>query len=183
MSLDTIEEFGLRVGTALDEVGMARVVEAAGALRTYDRALAILAFRARTGLELRRRLVEKGEPAHFADAAVARLHERGLLDDADFARQFALAKMVGKGLSRRRVQQELARRGVTRETASEAIDNVLEHEDMDEVGVVERAARKKLRSLQSVDPATRRRRLHAFLARRGYESDAIRAALTTVLAE
>jgi len=183
VSVDIIEQLRLRVGVELDGPGTARMLAAAGALRTYDRAVTLLAFRARTGQELRRRLVQNGEPAEFADAAVASLHERGLLDDADYARQFVHSRMVGKGVSRRRVQQELARRGVARDTADEAVDSVLANEEVDEIGVVERAARKKLRSLQSVDLQTRRRRLHAFLARRGYDSDVIRAALTIVLAE
>ena len=47
---------------------------------------------------------------------------------------------------------------------------------------MERLARKKLRSLGSVDPETRARRLYAFLARRGYDRDDIRRVLTRLSA-
>ena len=40
-----------------------------------------------------------------------------------------------------------------------------------------RAARKKLRAMAGLEPVVRARRLTAFLARRGYEIDAIRSAL------
>ena len=46
--------------------------------------------------------------------------------------------------------------------------------------VVERAARKKLRALAPLDPAVRRRRLYAFLARRGYDGEDIRRAMDAV---
>jgi regulatory protein len=45
---------------------------------------------------------------------------------------------------------------------------------------VERAARRKLRSLAKLDPATRRRRLYAFLARRGYDGEDIRRTMAAV---
>jgi regulatory protein len=45
---------------------------------------------------------------------------------------------------------------------------------------VEEAARKKLRSLVGLEPAVQRRRLYAFLARRGYDLDDIRAAIASV---
>ncbi len=54
-------------------------------------------------------------------------------------------------------------------------------EGVDEEASIERVARKKLRSLSSVDPPTRKRRLFSFLARRGYDSDAISRVLRIVL--
>jgi len=52
---------------------------------------------------------------------------------------------------------------------------------VDEEASIERVARKKLRSLSSVDDATRKRRLYSFLARRGYDSDAIGRVLRILL--
>jgi len=182
VSLDIVERLQLRVGEVLAEARQAAVESAAAELHTYDRALNLLAFRPRSACELKRQLVRKGEPEAFADAAVARLTANGLLNDADFARQFARSKVVGTGMSRRRLEQELYRKGVERETATEAIGEVLSDEDVDEAGMLERLARKKARTLGSLDPASRRRRLYAFLARRGHDSDAIRRALDAALA-
>ncbi len=142
--------------------------------KTYDRALNMLAFRARSERELRRQLARKGEPAEPIDAAIERLLRVGLLDDAAFARQFARAKMVGAGLSKRRLQTELARKGVARDVADVAIAEVFADESIDQSAMIERVAEKKLRALAKLDPTTRRRRLYAFLARRGYGPDEIR---------
>jgi regulatory protein len=179
LSLDAIERLQLAVGGAVagrEE----RIAAEAAHLKVYDRALDMLAFRARSSTELARSLVRKGEPKELVDRAVARLQEQGLLDDAAFAQSFTRAKVLGAQQSKRRVQQDLARKGVAREVSDAAIATVFEEEEVDQRDVVEQAARKKLRSLKKLDPAVRRRRLYAFLARRGYDGEDIRKAMEAV---
>jgi len=148
---------------------------------TYDRALDMLEARSRGVVELRRLLIKKGEPEVDVDAAIARLKASGILDDTNFARQLTRSKAIGAGLSRRRIGQELTRRGVSRDISDEAIEAVFEEEGIDEAESIDRVARKKLRMLTKVDDATRRRRLYAFLARRGYDNDDIARVLQTLL--
>jgi regulatory protein len=150
---------------------------------TYDRALDMLEARARAVTELRRLLIKKGEPAADVDAAIERLRANGLLDDANFARQLARSKALGAGLSRRRIQQELVKRGVAREISDEAIAEVYEDEAVDEGAAIERVARKKLRLLANADAATAKRRLYGYLARRGYDADAIARVLSRLVGE
>ncbi len=176
LSLEAIERLGLAVGRAVDELEEAIARESAR-LRSYDRALNMLALRARSSRELARSLVKKGEERSHVEWALARLQEQGLLDDAAFARAFTRSKVVGGRQSRRRVEQDLARKGVARAVAGEAIDDVFQEEAIDQRAIVEEAARKKLRSLAGLDPAVQRRRLYAFLARRGYDLDDIRSAI------
>ena len=148
---------------------------------TYARALDMLEARARAVTELRRLLIKKGEPPEEVDAALERLRAAGVLDDANFARQLTRSKALGGGHSRRRIQQELAKRGVARDVSDEAIEEVFEEEGIDEAAAIERVARKKLRLLGGLDLATQKRRLFGFLARRGYDSDAIARVLRVVL--
>ena len=148
---------------------------------TYDRALDMLEARSRGVVELRRLLIKKGEPEADVDAAIERLKASGILDDTNFARQLTRSKAIGAGLSRRRIGQELTRRGVSRDVSDEAIEAVFEEEGIDEAESIDRVARKKLRMLTKVDDATRRRRLYAFLARRGYDNDDIARVLQTLL--
>ena len=176
LSLDAIERLGLVVGRPVAGLEGAIALESAR-LHSYDRALNMLALRARSSSELARSLVRKGEEKAHVDWAIARLLEQGLLDDAAFARALTRSRVVGGKRSRRRVEQELARKGVSRTVAGEAIDDVFEDEAVDQRAIVEEAARKKLRSLAGLEPAVQRRRLYAFLARRGYDLDDIRAAI------
>lgn len=182
VSLETIERLALRVGQPFDPVAD-EVEREAALLATYDRALRMLAFRARARAELRRSLIRKGEPAAHVDAALERLVAAGLLDDAAFARQFTRSRSTAAGASRRRIQQELNRRGVARDVTDGAIAEVYEEEEIDEGDVAVRAARRKLRSLTGLDPVVRNRRLYAFLARRGYDGADIRRAIEAVTGE
>ena len=143
--------------------------------RVYARSLDMLAGAPRSVRDLRRRLLLKGEGEAEVDATIARLVAAGLLDDAAYARAFVRAKVSAQGFSRRRLQQELARRGVARDIAHAAIVEVLHDDAVDEVANIDRVARKKLRMLRGLDEDTQRRRLFAFLARRGYEVEAVRA--------
>ncbi|HEX4468697.1 MAG TPA: regulatory protein RecX [Gemmatimonadaceae bacterium] len=181
LSLEAIERLRLAVGVAVDERLDAALSREASIVATYDRALNMIALRARSSAELRRLLARKGELPEYVDVAIERLLRAGFLDDASFARQFARSKAVGAGLSRRRVQQELARRGVAREVADVAIAEVFAEEHVDEEGTLERVARKKMKSLERFDASVQRRRLYSFLARRGYDSDDIARTLRTVM--
>jgi regulatory protein len=180
LSLDAIERLGIRIGAPFTESLANRVAVEAAALHTFDRALAMLAARPRAARDLERMLVRKGEPAEHVAAAIARLVTLGILDDAQYARQFIRAKISGAGLSRRRLQSELWRRGVARDVIDAALAEVLVEDEVDEAAQIARVAEKKLRTLRSADPATTRRRLYAFLARRGYDSAAIRRVMDSL---
>jgi regulatory protein len=179
LSLDAITALGLSVGKSI--VGLEeRIAHAAAELHVYDRALHVIAARARSAAELRRALIRKGEAPEMVDRAIARLREQGFLDDAAFAQSFTRFKVLGAGQSRRRVQAELGRKGVARDVTDAAIDTVFAEEGVDQRAIVERVARKKLRTLAKLEPLVRRRRLYGFLARRGYDGDDIRRAMDAI---
>jgi regulatory protein len=173
LSVEAIDRLRLAHGKALDQRLELEITRETMVLDVFDRALDMLALTARSSKDLRQRLVRKGASPEIVDIAIERLQQAGLLDDASFARQFARSKALGSGLSRRRLVQELSRKGVSRELSSEAVDSVFEDEQIDEAENIERVARKKLRSLAKLEPRVRARRLFAFLARRGYDSDDI----------
>lgn len=179
LTLEAIERLRLTVGRSVAGLEEQIALEAKR-LHAYDRALNMLAFRARSSSELARSLQRKGEEKPHVDWAIDRLREQGLVDDAAFARSFARAKVVDGKQSRRRVQQDLARKGVSRSLSDEAIDTVIEEEGVDQRAIVEEAARKKLRSLTGLEPTVQRQRLYGFLARRGYEIDDIRSVLSAI---
>ena len=171
VTADALAAMKAKVGVVVDDRLAAHLREATELTSAYDRALNLLAFRARSARELERRLLQKGVTAERAARVIAKLRDVGLIDDGDFARQLARSK-VSAGASRRRLHQELFKRGVSREVADEAVD---------EVAVAERVARKRLPSLKGADVSARRRRLYAFLARRGHDSETIREVMDRVL--
>ncbi|MDQ2665269.1 MAG: recombination regulator RecX [Gemmatimonadota bacterium] len=179
LSLDVIERLEIAVGVDIT-VRLPAVLAEAAQLAVYDRALNMLAFRARSSSELARALKRKGaDPVHVS-AAVSRLVEQGFIDDAAFARAYTRSKVVGANHSKRRVQMDLRRKGVAGDVSEGAIADVFEEEGVDQLALVETAARKKLRTLHTLEPAVQRRRLYGFLARRGYDADDIRRAMEII---
>jgi len=127
---------------------------------------------------LQRKLVQKEYSADEVREAVDRLLENGLLNDARYAEQYARSKILSTGASKRRLQQDLYRKGIKADIATEAIASVMDQEEVDPAAVIERVAKKKLAQLGDLEPLVLRRRLFAFLARRGYDLDEIKAVVT-----
>lgn len=177
LSIQGLEKLALRVGRTVNDGLAAAIAEEATVSRAYDRAMMMLAARGRASGELRRLMVRKGEAPTVVSAVIDRLFAAGFLDDDAFARQFTRAKAAGGGASRRRIEQELIRKGIDRAAAVAAIAETFIEEHVDEVATIDRVAEKKLRTLAKVDDLTRRRRLYGFLARRGFDVDAINGAI------
>ena len=140
----------------------------------YNYALNLLSARPYSTSALYRKLIQKKYPAADADDAIRRLVDNGLLDDKKYAEQYARSKILSTGSSKRRLQQDLYRKGIKGDVATTAIANVLEQEEIDPAVVIERVAKKKLAQLGDLEPLVLRRRLFAFLARRGYDLDEIK---------
>ena len=162
-----LEPLRLEVGAALAPAVLDRLRELADIEAAERAALRALARRAHARLDLQRRLVKKQHPPAAVDAALERLASRGLLDDRQFAEQYAALRATrGKGPAR--LLGDLMAQGVERRTAEQAVRRALEEEGIDP-GVEARAvATKRARQLAGLPVPVRKRRLLAFLVRRGY---------------
>ena len=181
VTLDFVADQTLREGKQLSRLEAENIVSAVSRTVVLDKALDLLAVRARSSRDLGIRLRRAGAPDAAITWTLDRLVAQGFVDDASYARQVARAKVLSGGVSRRKVVTELRKRGVSSEVADEAIDATLSEVELDEYGAALAAAEKRVRALSSLDAAKRRQRLYAFLARRGYESDVIRSVLGEVL--
>jgi regulatory protein len=92
----------------------------------YQYAIGALARQMRTVAELKRlmsRRVEAGEVGDSKMAAVvARLAEQHYLDDRAFASTYARLRQENQSFGKRRVQQELKRKGVQAELVASTVD-------------------------------------------------------------
>jgi regulatory protein len=92
-----------------------------GAEAAYAKAVELLAHRPHFEAELKAKLEARGFGEAAVAAALARLVERGYLDDRAAARQWAEGAVARKGYGSRRLRAELAARGVDPEIAAEAV--------------------------------------------------------------
>jgi regulatory protein len=173
LPLEAVEPLGLQVGAELAPPVLDRLRELADVEAAERAALRALARRAHARLDLRRRLVKRQHPPAAVEAALDRLALRGLLDDRRFAEQYAALRATrGKGPAR--LLRDLQAQGVERRTAEHAVRRALEEEGIDP-GVEARAvAAKRARQLAGLPVPVRKRRLLAFLVRRGYGGPQLR---------
>ena len=157
---------GLAVGCVLDAERHERLIAAAdaeGAFRTLLRALERRSF---ARADLGRRLVRKGHPRHAVDAALERAAGLALLDDAAFALNYVQTRTArGRGPSR--LTRDLMAMGVDRTH----IDRALAAEwpqGSDRTGVPLALASKRAQQLGELPRPVKRRRVLAYLARRGF---------------
>lgn len=164
---DTIEPLGLTVGWELAPAMLDRLRALADVEAAQRAALRALARRAHARHDLERRLVKKQHPPAAVDTALDRLAARGLLDDRRFAERYAALRAV-RGRGPARLVRDLLAQGVERRTAEEAVRRALDEEGIDP-GIEARAvAVKRVSQLDGLPVPARKRRLVAFLVRRGY---------------
>jgi regulatory protein len=159
-----------------EEIGEERLIELRReelAWRARESALRLLSVRARSSSELSQRLRRKDFPADVVDSCVAELVEKRLVDDAAFAESMVRDRVRSRPQGTRRLANELRARGIGPEGARAAIDRVMRGEGVDELELANQAAR-KWRHRPGEDPTKARRRLHDYLARRGFAPSTIR---------
>jgi regulatory protein len=143
----------------------------------YDYCLKLLTVRAYTVRDLSRKLSQRGFATDEIHEVIERLVGAGLVDDSRYASEYARQKLLFGGAAARRVRQGLISRGISDDVAKSAIETILAEETIDMKQSADAAARKKLATMGDLDHHTKRRRLFAFLARRGFDVSDIRRAV------
>lgn len=170
-SLSAIEAVRLRRGQTLPEEEIERLLERDAFQRAYDRALRFLSYRPRSQAEVRRYLQDKKVSPDIAAEVLQRLTAAGLLGDLAFARYWVENRENFNPRGLRMLRYELRCKGLSEETIAQALEEVDEEESAYAV------ARKRARRLIHLDYSTFRRKLGAYLARRGFPHDVSSAAL------
>jgi regulatory protein len=161
-----VDQEQLAMGREIDSGLQDRLNAAADAEAAYCTALRVLEIRSFARGDLTRRLLRKGHPRPAVEAALQRVHELGFLDDAAYARTYVQTRAArGRGPSR--LTRDLLSMGVERSL----IDRALEAEwpeGSDQTAVPLALARKRAGQLGGLPRQTKRRRVVAYLARRGF---------------
>jgi len=156
----------LAVGRQLDEALQARLGVAADGEAAFRTALRALEARSFARGDLARRLQRKGHPRPAVDFAIDRVARLGLLDDAAFAGTYVETR-AARGRGPLRLMRDLLAMGVERALIDRAIASHWP-EGTDRTAVPLALAHKRAAQLGSLPRQTKRRRLVAYLARRGF---------------
>jgi regulatory protein len=156
----------LAVGREIDPGLQDRLSAAADGEAAYRTALRALEIRSFARADLSRRLLRKAHPRPAVEAALQRIDQLGLLDDATYARTYVQTR-AARGRGPLRLTRDLLSMGVERSL----IDRALEAEwpeGSDQTTVPLALARKRAGQLNGLPRQTKRRRVTAYLARRGF---------------
>ena len=147
--------------------------EPVGEAGLFEYAVGVLSRRMRTVRDLKRlmkvRAHEGEQGSQDMDAVVVRLVELKYLSDERFAQDYTRLRKENQGFGRRRVQQDLAMKGVGKELVAETVGAA--YDEADEVALA-RAYCEKKRIKQPVEQKEVVRVMNR-LMRAGYGSNAI----------
>jgi len=101
--------------------------------QAYNRALRLLSVRNRSSQELRRYLSSRGYSRKIVSAVVAKLTEKGLVDDRIFAFERASAVGFGKGWGPKKIRMDLAKKGIAEQLTEEAVAQAYDGLSVDQV--------------------------------------------------
>ncbi len=176
---DVVASLALSVGAPV-RGGMVETLDrAADEEGAFRAALRAIERRSHAAQELRRKLERKGHPTSAALAAIERLAALGLVDDAAFARNY-VAHRGERGRGPARLRRDLGALGIDRAIIDRALADAAQN-DADPLDRPRALAAKRAGQLRGLPREVRRRRLSAFLARRGYAGADARAIVDAVL--
>jgi regulatory protein len=168
---------GLRRGVTVDADMWARASAAAAAEAAETAAARLLAARARTREDLRRRLAPRFPPAALRQA-LDHLQAIGAIDDEAFARRWLEARRGDRALSRQALIGGLVRAGIPAPRAKRLVAELAAPDEAAAALAVARTAAARYRRLP---PHVAARRLWSYLARRGFGPEACSGAVRATL--
>lgn len=163
--------FGLRRDLQLDDAAAANLRNEQSRFSARRRLVGWLALRRKSVGEARIYLRRLGYDEAAVEHALSAAHELQLLDDKRYSQAYVRSAERVSRKGPRAVRHELLARGVADEMAEQAIaDSGLLSRQRE---TVRDLAAKRLQQDTSGDPLKTRRRIEAFLLRRGYDPEIV----------
>jgi regulatory protein len=149
--------------------------------RAHNVSMHALTRKGLSSAEMSALLTSRELEQHDVEFEVARLEQVGLLDDRELASTLVRTLRDRKGLGKSAISAELRRRKLDQVAIDEALDEAYPSGGDDELTRAREIANKRAPQLRSLDPETARRRLGAFLMRKGYSGSVVSSAVASAL--
>lgn len=137
--------------------------------RAFEQAKRYLSRRPQSEEELKAKLRRRGFEERTINRVIQKLRELELLDDLAFARAWKEDREFFRPRSKRLLASELRQKGLSSEIIAEVVAEV------DDESEAYRAGLKKARSLAHKDYVEFKRKLAAYLGRRGFDWEVIKS--------
>lgn len=175
--LSRITAAWLEVGQELSDKKIKELQAADEIEIAYQRAINILNYRPRSEKEIRDKLLKHSTSNEVIEKVMERLRHNRLIDDEGFARQWVENRSEFRPRGKRALSAELRQKGIN----VDIINTVLQ--DIDEDELAYQAAVIQSRKYRRLDWEDFRRKMFAFLARRGFSYEVTRQVVEKVRKE
>ncbi len=130
----------------------------------------LLKFRLRSEKEIRLRLKKKKVDQKIIEETVAFLKDQDFINDNYFAHAW-LESRLKRPLGLRRIKEELRQKGIDKEIIDSQIEEV--RKNYSEEDIVIEIAQEKFKRLKNITRELAKRRLYAYLLRRGFSPEIV----------
>lgn len=153
----------LQIGQELDEKKIDALKAEDEREQAYIRALNYLSYRPRSINEVEKNLRKYKVPETLIPEVIERLKKNNFVNDQSFAKQWIENRNTFRPRGKRALRLELRQKGIDNEGVQDILDELV-----DEESLAYKAGLKKARKLANLEWQDFRRKLGAFLARRGF---------------
>lgn len=158
-------EHRLKIGLEMDETDLIELVYHDEKEKGLKKAYQFLSFRARSAGELEQKLLDKGFANQIVTDIIYELKERKLLDDREYAKEYA-ELLLERGYGQRAIVHKLYEKQIDRETVALTLESICDQDSARKYG--EKIAAKYQREN---DPRARKQKFIQALARHGFGFD------------
>lgn len=130
----------------------------------------LLKFRLRSEKEIYQRLKNRRFDEQVIRATISFLKNKEFLDDNLFAKSWIESRLK-RPFGLRKIKNELNLKGIDKEIISEQISQI--KDKYREEDIVSEIVKSKLAKLKDIEPVKAKRRIYAYLLRRGFSSDVV----------
>ena len=191
-----IEKFGLRIGLEIEAETIEKIIAADEVMRAKNYALKLLREekdntaadesenprptgkpKIYTKSEMEQCLEREGFSSAAIETSIAELIHSGHIRDRKYAENWIVRRQKSNPRGKTLLKNELLDKGIDRETAEQVVAKV---ETEDETKVALEIAQKRAKQYKRLPVHVAKRRLHGFLARRGFGSEVVRYVLNQI---
>lgn len=191
-----IEKFGLRIGLEIEAEIIEKLIAADEVMRAKNYALRLLREekdnttvdesenprstskpKMYTKNEMEQRLAREGFSTQAIETTIEELIHSGHIRDRKYAENWIARRQKSNPRGKTLLKNELVEKGVDRKIAEQVVAKV---ETEDETKVALQIAQKRAKQYKRLPIHVAKRRLHGFLARRGFGSEVVRHVLKQI---
>lgn len=175
LNADNFLKACLKIGQELTEKQVEELIFKNESQKLLDKTYRLLSFRPRSEKEIHDYLKKKKALPKLSSWVIKKLKVQKMINDQTFAVWWVEQRSTFRPRGKMGLRMELAQKGINREIAGKVIDEMV-----DELALAQKAAQKKMKALNKLDDQEFRKKMAAFLSRRGFSWETIKTVIDRV---